>query len=127
MDKIWMVRAYFEEYDSSSWKILGLFTDKSVAEDVEKKWSDFYLEKAQIFDEPKNWKPEEDDDAEWTWSDEYFRLEAKYRDIKNFKGIEVEEYPLNQDMSLTYSDMNDDLISLMVQWDRNHKLEKIIK
>ena len=32
-----MVRSYFEDYDSSSWKIIGLFTDKKVAEETAKK------------------------------------------------------------------------------------------
>ena len=33
-----MVRSYFEDFESSSWKIIGLFTDKKVAEETAKKW-----------------------------------------------------------------------------------------
>ena len=29
-----MVRSYFEDFESSSWKIIGLFTDKKVAEET---------------------------------------------------------------------------------------------
>ena len=46
----------------------------------------------------------------------------------DFKEIEVEEFDLNKDMSLNDKEfINEGLLSLMTQWDRNHKLEKIIK
>ena len=46
----------------------------------------------------------------------------------DFKEIEVEEFDLNKDMSLNNNPItNEYLLSLMTQWDRNHKLEKIIK
>lgn len=128
-----MVRSYFEDYESSTWKIIGLFTDKSVAEETAKKWEDFYEEKGySIFNEPKGWKPTEEDlrfsEGEWIESLEYSERCAKYSDIFNFKNIEVEEFDLNKDISLnntSYS--NEYLLSLMTQWDRNYKLEKIIK
>jgi hypothetical protein len=135
MDKIYMVRSYFEDYDSSSWKIIGLFTDKKVAEETAKKWEDFYEEKQySIFNEPKDWKPtvedlSYDEDCDWVNSEEYSRRSYQYGEILNFKEIDVEEFDLNKDISLTSGDpyINEYLLSLMTQWDRNHKLEKIIK
>ena len=57
-----MVRSYFEDFDSSSWKIIGLFTDKKVADETAKKWEDFYEEKTYtIFNQPKDWKPTKED------------------------------------------------------------------
>jgi len=130
-----MVRSYFEDYESSSWKIIGLFTDKKVAEETAKKWEDFYEEKTySIFNEPKGWKPTPedlsyDDDCDWVNSEEYSRRSYQYGEILNFKEIDVEEFDLNKDISLLLNDpyINEHLLSLMTQWDRNHKLEKIIK
>jgi hypothetical protein len=135
MDKIYMVRSYFEDFESSSWKIIGLFTDKKVAEETAKKWEDFYEEKTySIFNEPKGWKPTPEDlsydeDCSWRESEEYSRRSYQYGEILNFKEIDVEEFDLNKDISLLLNDpyINEHLLSLMTQWDRNHKLEKIIK
>ena len=130
-----MVRSYFEDYESSSWKIIGLFTDKKVAEETAKKWEDFYEEKTYtIFNEPKGWKPTAEDltydeDCSWKESEEYSKRSYQYGEILNFREIEVEEFELNKDISLLLNDpyINEHLLSLMTQWDRNHKLEKIIK
>jgi hypothetical protein len=134
MDKIYMVRSYFEDYESSSWKIIGLFTDKEVAEETAKKWEDFYEEKRySIFNEPKDWKPSKEDlsydeDCVWQESIEYSDRVSKYGDIMDFKEIEVEEFDLNKDISLNNNPFTTEyLLSLMTQWDRNNKLEKIIK
>jgi hypothetical protein len=135
MDKIYMVRSYFEDYESSSWKIIGLFTDKETADVTAKKWGDFYEEKQySLFNEPKGWKPSEEDlshdeDCSWQESYEYSDRHSKYAEVLNFREIEVEEFDLNKDISLILNDpyINEHLMSLMTQWDRNHKLEKIIK
>ena len=130
-----MVRSYFEDFESSSWKIIGLFTDKKVAEETAKKWEDFYEEKTYtIFNEPKGWKPTAEDltydeDCSWKESEEYSKRSYQYGDILNFKEIDIEGFELNKDISLLLNDpyINEYLLSLMTQWDRNHKLEKIIK
>ncbi len=128
-----MVRSYFEDYESSRWQIIGLFTDKKVADETAKKWEDFYEEKQySIFNEPKDWKPTAEDlsydeDCSWQESHEYSNRVAKYNDIMDFKEIEVEGFDLNKDISLNSKFTNESLLSLMTQWDRNHKLEKIIK
>jgi hypothetical protein len=135
MDKIYMVRSYFEDFESSSWKIIGLFTDKKVADETAKKWEDFYEEKTySIFNEPKGWKPTTEDltydeDCDWRGSEEYSKRSYQYGEILNFKEIDIEEFELNKDISLLLNDpyINEHLLSLMTQWDRNHKLEKIIK
>ena len=121
-----MVRAYYEDYDSSSWKIIGLFTSKKQAYDIKKKWYDYYIDRSKIFDEPKDWKPDDNDDF-WSDSDEYTRRTVKYQDIYNFKDIEVEEYPLNKEMIMDYPVISEDSLLMMKQWDRDYKLEKIVK
>ena len=127
-----MVRSYFEDYDSSSWKIIGLFTDKKVAEETAKKWEDFYEEKQySIFNEPKGWKPSEIDteygNENWEESEELARRRSIYAEIVEFHEIVIEEFDLDKDRSLEYEFITDDMRSLMTQWDRNYKLEKIVK
>ena len=129
-----MVRSYFEDFESSSWKIIGLFTDKSIADEAAKKWEDFYIEKQySIFNEPKDWSPTTEDleysEVTWQESYEYSKRCSEYAQILNFREIEIEEFELNNDISLKLNDpyINEHLLSLMTQWDRNHKIEKIIK
>lgn len=128
-----MVRSYFEDYECSRWKIIGLYTDKKVADEIAKKWEDFYEEKKySVFNKPKDWKPNEEDlefsDGAWEESYEYSNRTIYYNDLLEFKEIEVEEFDLNKDMSLDKNSfLNEHMLSLMTQWDRNYKLEKIIK
>jgi hypothetical protein len=131
MDSIYIVRSHFENYDSTSWKIIGLFTDKKLAEDIAKKWKDFYEEKMySVFNKPKDWVPSETDleyGDEWEESEEYSHRHAKYNDILDFREIVIEEFELNKDRALEDPFVNEHLLSLMTQWDRNYKLEKIVK
>ena len=136
MDSIYIVQSWFEDYESTSWKIIGTFTEKKLAEDIANKWKDFYEEKKySIFNEPKDWVPTESDleyGDGWLESEEYSRRSFKYSDILSFREITIDEYDMNKDRTLDepkegYPFISDDLRSLMTQWDRNYKLEKIIK
>jgi hypothetical protein len=133
MDKIYVVTSYFEDYESSRWQIIGLYTDKNIANETAKKWEDFYEEKTySIFNEPKDWKPTAkdlsyDEDCSWRESIEYSNRVSKYSDVMEFKEIKIEEFDLNKDMSLNNTFTSENLLSLMTQWNRNYKLEKIIK
>ena len=130
MDKIYIVQSFFENYDSTYWYIIGIFTDNKLANEIAKKWEDFYEDKKNIFNEPKDWKPSENDfkDDEWRESEEYEHRVIKYQEIMDFKEIVIDEFDMNRDRTLiSYKNRNEHLLSLMTQWDRNHKLEKIIK
>ena len=141
MDSIYIVQSWFEDYESTTWKIIGTFTEKKLAEDVAKKWEDFYEEKKySIFNEPKDWVPSESDleygddgNVSWLESEEYSRRVAKYGDIMDFREILIDSYDMNKDRTLDepkegyHPFISDDLRSIMTQWDRNYKLEKIIK
>ena len=128
--KIYLVRSHFEDYESTTWKIIGLFIDEKLAKEVSKKWEDFYEDKSSIFKEPKGWVPSESDmkygELDWIESEEYSRRCAKYSEIRDFRDIVIEEYEINKDMSMLDSFIDDDMISLMTQWDRNYKLDKLI-
>ena len=136
MDSIYIVQSWFEDYESTSWKIIGTFTERKLAEEIAKKWEDFYEEKKySLFNEPKDWVPTESDleyGDGWLESEEYSRRSSKYSDILSFREITIDEYDMNKDRTLDepkegWSVISDDLRSLMTQWDRNYKLEKIIK
>jgi hypothetical protein len=139
MDKIYMVMSHFEDFESTRWQTIGLFTDKNLADETAKKWKEFYEEKIYIFNEPKDWKPSDEDlslilngygsDEDFSWQEslEYSNRVSKYSDVMDFKEIKVEEFDLNKDISLNNLFTNEYLLSLMTQWDRNYKLEKIIK
>ena len=131
MAKVYVVRSHFENYESTTWKIIGLFTNKKQAEEIAKKWEDFYLEKSNIFNEPKGWVLSEKDiewgNENWEESEELARRRSIYSEIVEFHEIVIEEFDLDKDRSLEFEFITDDMRSLMTQWDRNYKLEKIIK
>lgn len=131
MGKIYVVRSHFENYESTTWKIIGLFTNKKQAEEIAKKWEDFYLEKSNIFNEPKGWTLSEKDieygNKNWEESEELASRRNKYAEIAEFHEIVIEEFELDKDRSLEFEFITDDMRSLMTQWDRNYKLEKIVK
>jgi hypothetical protein len=131
MAKVYIVRSHFENYESTTWKIIGLFTTKRQAQEIAKKWEDFYLEKSNIFNEPKGWTLSEKDieygNENWEESEELAMRRIKYAEIIEFHEIVIEEFELDKDRSLEIEFITDDMLSLMTQWDRNYKLEKIIK
>ena len=131
MAKVYVVRSHFENYESTTWKIIGLFTNKKQAEEIAKKWEDFYLEKSNIFNEPKGWVLSEKDiewgNENWEESEELARRRSIYSEIVEFHEIVIEEFDLDKDRSLEFEFITDDMRSLMTQWDRNYKLEKIVK
>lgn len=136
MSKIYLVRSFFEDFDTSSNKIIGIFTDQKMAQEVSEKWSEFYETKQKsILEKPKNWQPDERDleidshlgtNCEWEDSIEYSKRMVIYREIINFREITIDELELNQDISLKDEYINDNLMSLMIQWDRNFKLNKLV-
>lgn len=131
MDKVYIVKSYFEDFDSSSIKIIGVFTDKKIAQEILEKWKEFYETKQiSILEKPKKWKPTEEDLKsglnDWTDSIEYAERMSDYRDIIIFKEIFIDEHQLNQDLSLQDEYLNDNLLSLMTQWNRNHILNKLV-
>jgi HK97 family phage prohead protease len=58
-----------------------------------------------------------DEDCDWVNSEEYSRRSYQYGEILNFKEINIEEFDLNKDISLTSGDpyINEYLLSLMTE------------
>jgi hypothetical protein len=134
MDKIYTVELLFEDYESINSVIVGQFTNKVKAEEVKTKWEHFF-KNCKIFDQPENWDPESDPwynefdkgEFEWRLSQEYSDLMIHYYDIKTFSDITISEFEINKDTLMdNYSDKQE-VLNLMKEFDRNWKLNKIVK
>lgn len=123
--KIWIVEAYFDNWDSTYWRVVGVFTSKSSANQHKYKWKKFFESNSNFFDKPDYYN---DEDEDWTGSDEYFRLISKYGDMKYFKEITIRSIPIDKDVLIHNSKQSntDDMINLMSQWDRDYKIKQII-
>ena len=131
MTKVYFVQAHFSDFENSWSIMIGLFTDKSVAEKHKDKWDRFFKEKQSIFDKPDNWEPNENDYMyeveEWEESDDYFKLKMKYDEIKHFEDIQIEELELNKDIfKESVPIRTEPMEDLLLQWDRDYKLNEII-
>lgn len=128
MNKIYIVKAFFERYDYFEEHIIGVFTNEEKANEITQKWDNFYKHYKSIFDIPKNWHS--DKGEEWKDSGEYYKRVGKYRQIYDFKSIEVHFFDKNKDIFVKSKQLTEnpnDELSLMIQWDRDYKLDKIIK
>jgi hypothetical protein len=131
MNKIWSVYALFEDDESTSWILIGNFTDKSIAERNKKKWLDFFDSNKNILEKPDNWIPENDEwfdgeDFDWLDSSEYYSKLSKYKYIRDFQDIFVEEQPLDKDIfidNIPYDSVSD----LAKEFNRDYKIKEIIE
>lgn len=149
MSKIWQVTADFEDWETTWFITIGYFTDKDQAEKIRDKWDGIFSEVLELFDEPEDWDPRQDKyyqhpyyvkgDPEWGlpetstlyWSDskQYEELLEKYEFVKNLKGLQIEEYVLNQDIFLNIPDLTGDmrkpLKDLLTSLERDWKLKQL--
>jgi len=127
MTKVYFVQAHFSDFESSWTIMIGIFNDKKVAEKHKDKWSKFFKENQSIFDVPDDWKPRKDDyDDEWQESSDYFTLKMKYGEIKHFDDIQIEEVEIDKDIFLLNRISTKSMQDLLLQWDRDYKLNEII-
>ena len=127
-NKVYFVQAHFSDFETSWSIMIGLFTDKKVAEKHKDKWDKFFKEKQSIFDKPKDWEPGDLDwDDEWEDSDDYLTLKMKYDEIKHFEDIQIEELELDKDIfKESVPIRTEPMEDLLLQWDRDYKLNEII-
>lgn len=129
MNKIYIVKAIFQNYESYEECNIGIFTNEKKANEIAQKWGNFYNHYKSIFHMPKNWKPDREI-GEWTDSNEYYLRMAKYKQIYEFDSIEVNSYDINEDIFVKSKQLNEnpnDELSLMIQWERDYKLDNILK
>lgn len=142
MKKIWKVEIIYSDYDGTQWAHIGTFTDKKVAEEVKSKWEEFHINSKKMLEEPENWIPENDDwyetstsgivyssTFEWSESKEYYELISKYDYLNQFDEVIITESELDTDIFIDSisSTFTDPFIKLVKEFDRDWKLNKILK
>jgi len=135
MNKVYIVEAHFDDPSSSWWSTIGLFTDEQVAKEYSEKWNLFFTENEKIFDIPKNFQSQcynsYDGQSYTSWfeSDEYYELISDFKDIRYFKEITITEFDLNTEIFIdcVRSINSDRMLNLMNQWNRNYKINELIK
>ena len=132
MNNIWSVYAVFEDDESTSWILIGNFTDNLIAKRSKEKWLSFFYLNKNILEEPVNWNPKNDDWFEdneyfnWFDSAEYHLKLSEYKYIKDFQDIFIEEQPLDEDI-FTESMPTDSISELAKQFNRDYKIKELIK
>jgi len=121
MDKIYAVVINFEDWESSSWQTIGHFLSLEEAESVRDKWEGFFDEHCGKMQ--SRTATDSEDDIE-----EYYEAYGKYREIKDYVGIEIQEHILGVDLySRQESNRTKEMISLVRQWERDYIIDKITK
>jgi hypothetical protein len=134
--KIYKVGALFEDFEST-WTIpIGVFNDKDLAYSIKAKWEKFFKESESLLEEPENWDPDKDDWSEegydeyggFSWRDsyQYNLLISKYSHVREFSSIEIEEMDLNVDCFIDGFKHHNDMVKLIIEFDRDFKLGSII-
>jgi len=116
INKVYIVEAFYEDKEGSSWLQIGLFTDKSVAESIKKKWENFHSMYKDILKEPENY-------------DEYYKFKHKYEKFIEFDSIRIEEFNLDEDKfckQVSYIS-SEDFTTLAKEYERDWKLNEILK
>jgi len=134
MGKVYLVEAWYENYESSWSKLIGIFDDIEVANNLKEKWDNFYKENKNIFDKPKDWEPVVDIgnygsiEDDWTECMEYWTLKTKYEEIFEFNEIRINELTTNSDLFIENDNMfrTDPMKDLLSQYNRDYKLKEIL-
>lgn len=120
IDKVYIVEAFFDGYESSWSNMIGTFTDVNVAEKIKDKWNEFYKENKTIFD---GLDPNSDDEV-----GKYYRTLSMYGEIQQFTHASVTEVILNKDVYIDSDSMRTDTMDRLIkEWERDYKLKEILK
>jgi hypothetical protein len=142
MSKVWQVEIMYSDYESSQLLTIGLFTDVDKAEEVARKWEVFHTTYSKLLEIPDNWDPTSDDwysfndeyDFDWKDSYQYQLLSMKYDKLKDFDEVIITEQELNKDIFQKQCQIDDDAFRLtedfkrlVKQFDRDYKLDNLLK
>jgi hypothetical protein len=124
--KIHIVEAYFSDWDSAHFEILGIFTDINEAIKHEKKWTKFYtlgkLKYDELFQEVL------DRDADNDYHD--------FSSCADFISVEIKTYNINEDIAQNKimnnshhpaQEHENQLKKLYIEFNRDEKIKKIIE
>ena len=129
---MYLIEAEFNSYDGYYRIPLGIFDSLELAKHNEEKWTQFYnTKKIEIFSKYNESKyRDEEGDIIDMYEDEYLKLKIKFGDIYDFQDIYTREFELNTTNSMTKISKNeyhDMVMEWSTQWDREHKLNILLK
>jgi hypothetical protein len=124
MDEIYIVTICFEDFESTTLVDAGFFSSEKEAEEVKEKWERFFEEnRKKIFDIPRFNGEFESDEAE----DEHYSRLAKYEPLHSYSGISIEKRRFGVDeFAANGESRSKEMQALVQQWDRDHKIAKIV-
>lgn len=135
VDQLFIVEANFDSPDSTWWRTIGFFSNRSEAEEICNKWKRFFDNNKNFFCQPMIFDGKTYEDfhgnqhfESWYESDEYSRLILNFGDLKYFKKISIRKSKINRDIFIETSkfDNSEQMIKMMNQWDRDYKLGKLL-
>ena len=129
---LYLVEANFSSYDTYHQQIIGIFGDKSLADETKIKWETFFkLKRSEIFgkyDEPEY--RDSDGDVKEEFENEYYSRQTTFSNICNFQDITIREFELDVTVLPNYNNYKEytDMINQWnTEWERDNKLNKILK
>lgn len=119
VDKIYIVTAHFGSWDGSFWITIGIFEGKEKSDEIADKWREFFrVSKIKI-----DRIPEGVDEDQIDWDE----IGITYKEISQFEKIVIDEYVLDKDnYPFNGYGRSKECQSLISQWDRDYKLNKLI-
>ena len=113
--KIHIVEAYFSDWESSHFEIIGIFTDINQAIKHEKKWKKFYTLGKQKYNELYK---------ESLTNDDYFDFSS----CADFISIQIKTYNIGEDIAHNKIMNNENqLKKLYIEFNRDEKIKNIIE
>lgn len=120
MDKVYLVKVRFIDWDESWYKIIGTFTDEISANKYKNKWVSFFNSSKSIFDKPHGY-----DDESWEESEEYNTLFIKYGELMCFDKITIDEISIDVDL-FTTNTVESPMHDLIKEFDRDFKINDLL-
>jgi hypothetical protein len=137
---LYLLEAEFSAYDEFSSLTVGIFDSLELVQYHENKWRIFYTtKKEEIFSKYKSDTYRDvDGDLLEEYENEFYTTEGKFSDIFNFQSMCIKTYELNSyhnenvfgnpKKSFGVSDEYAELIKQWnLEWDRDHKINEILK
>ena len=120
MEKIYAVMINFEDWESTTWQTIGHFLSREEAEEIKEKWEGFFGAHCGSI-------PDIDRDCfDEGEIDRHYDAYAKYREIKDYVGIEIQEHAIGVDLFTGHeAGRTKEMDSLVRQWERDYIIDKI--
>jgi hypothetical protein len=121
MEKIYSVVIRFEDWESATWQTIGHFTTLEDAEYTRDKWRNFFEAHLEMMAAQSV-----EDEIEEERIEAFYEAYGKYKEIKDYTGIEIQEHVVGIDLfAKDDSNRTKEMVSLVRQWERDYIIDKI--